>query len=108
EAYFRELAITDLEVGRTGTDALDAALPGSDFIGTRLHAGVRAIQKSRPALILAVDNRASEISNDTRLRVIARENVDEIVAEFTHSDRPNLTVPVQSIDAWLDAMRRLG
>ena len=39
-----------------------------DYIGTRLHAGVRALQNKKRTLILAVDNRAIEIYKDTSLK----------------------------------------
>ena len=32
-----------------------------DYIGTRLHAGIRAIQKKRRSIIIGVDNRALEM-----------------------------------------------
>src|SRR6218665_882732 len=48
----------------------------TDYIGSRLHGGMRAIQLGKRALILAVDNRATEISRDTGLAVVERRDVD--------------------------------
>lgn len=47
----------------------------ADYVGTRLHGGIRALNKKCRTIIIAVDNRALEISNDTGLQVIKREDV---------------------------------
>lgn len=71
-----------------------------DFIGTRLHGGVRALQHKRRALILAVDNRAAEISKDTHLHVVPREDVAGI-ENWIHNPRPlELTMPFDNIAKW--------
>src|SRR5262249_10864437 len=44
-----------------------------DFIGTRLHSGIRALQRGKRALVLAIDNRAAEIAKDTGLPVVSRD-----------------------------------
>ena len=38
-----------------------------DYVGTRLHAGIRAVQKSVRTFIVTIDNRAKEISKDIYL-----------------------------------------
>ncbi|NBI72116.1 polysaccharide pyruvyl transferase family protein [Clostridiaceae bacterium] len=43
-----------------------------DYIGTRLHAGIHAINREHRSIIIGVDNRAAEISKDTNLCVISR------------------------------------
>ena len=48
------------------------------MVGTRLHAGIRALQKGNSALILSVDNRAIEIKKDINLPVVSRFNLTEI------------------------------
>lgn len=34
-----------------------------DFVGTRLHGGIRAMQHKQRAIIIEIDNRAKEISS---------------------------------------------
>ncbi|ENP8354936.1 polysaccharide pyruvyl transferase family protein [Vibrio sp. B513a] len=46
-----------------------------DFIGTRLHGGIRALQHKRRTLIVAIDNRAIEKGKDFNLPVIHRDDV---------------------------------
>lgn len=43
---------------------------GIDYVGTRLHGGIHAMNMGCRSLILAVDNRASEIAKDTNLPVL--------------------------------------
>lgn len=71
-----------------------------DYIGTRLHAGIRAVQHSKRALILAVDNRATEIARDVDLNVLARENMSGI-SEFIFGDyQTKLNIPFGEIERW--------
>jgi hypothetical protein len=78
--------------------------PNIEYAGTRLHAGIRAIQKGRRTMIVAVDNRAIEISRTTGLPVISRENVEQLL-DFT--DRPyvtNVVVPMAAINQWKESL----
>ena len=58
-----------------------------DFIGTRLHAGIRALQKKRRTIILGIDNRAKEKARDFNLKVINREDIatleDTLISDFS-------------------------
>lgn len=71
-----------------------------DYIGTRLHAGIRAIQKGRRTLILAVDNRATEISKDIGLNVKPRGDVSFVENFISSQYETRLTIPVESIKCW--------
>ena len=71
-----------------------------DYIGTRLHAGIRAIQKKRRALILSIDNRATEMSNDICMNVVPREAADRIEFFITSEYKTAIKIPQQNIDAW--------
>lgn len=68
-----------------------------DYIGTRLHAGIRALQNNVRTLILAVDNRAIEISNDVNLNVIHREDVSEIVHFINKDYETKIKLPIENI-----------
>ena len=48
---------------------LDRALEGRDYVGARLHAGVRALSAGSRAMIIAVDNRAAEMGRTSALPV---------------------------------------
>ncbi|WP_009633332.1 polysaccharide pyruvyl transferase family protein [Synechocystis sp. PCC 7509] len=49
-----------------------------DYIGTRLHGGIRCIMNKRRSLILEIDNRAKEIAKNTGLPTINRADFDYI------------------------------
>jgi polysaccharide pyruvyl transferase WcaK-like protein len=59
-------------------DALNQCLDREtvDYVGTRLHAGIRAMQKGRRSIIIAIDNRAVEMGGDFGLPVIRREDIE--------------------------------
>jgi len=66
-AYLEKLPLTDVHTLPPTLEAFDALLAGNDsldYVGTRLHAGIRALQHKRRGLILRVDNRATEIKID--------------------------------------------
>jgi hypothetical protein len=71
-----------------------------DYIGTRLHAGIRAIQRQRRALILSVDNRAKEISRDIGLNVLERDNYSGIKRFINDTYVTNLNIPFEDISRW--------
>jgi polysaccharide pyruvyl transferase WcaK-like protein len=50
---------------------------GVDYVGTRLHAGIHALNHKIRSIILAVDNRATEMGRDVNLPVIQRSAVGE-------------------------------
>lgn len=71
-----------------------------DYIGTRLHAGIRALQNKKRTMILAVDNRAVEISKDILLNVVWRNNLKSIEAFIKSPYQTDLNVPIESIQKW--------
>lgn len=71
-----------------------------DYIGTRLHAGIRALQMSRRALIVSVDNRAAEISKDINLNVSPRGDIQSIIEFIDSSVDTTINLPIDNINAW--------
>ena len=56
-----------------------------DYVGTRLHAGIHSMKKTRRSIIIGVDNRAIEMKKDFSLNVIERENIRDL-DEFLNSN----------------------
>lgn len=71
-----------------------------DYVGTRLHAGIRAMQKKKRAIILAVDNRATEKAKDTGLCVIQRSDLDSISEKIQSEWSTELSLDFFEIDRW--------
>lgn len=79
-----------------------------DYIGTRLHAGVRALQLDKRALIISVDNRAKEMGSDFGLPVIPRVNSGDIVELLLKTDPANLQLPDKEISLWKEQFQSLN
>ncbi len=71
-----------------------------DFLGTRLHGGIRALQHKRRTLIIEVDNRAVEIARDTGLPTVKRDDVAGIKNWIESTTSIKLTLPWDNIKAW--------
>ena len=76
-----------------------------DYVGTRLHAGIRAIQKSVRAFVVTIDNRAKEISKDICLNATERLNVDPLKNFINAKTENNLVIPYKQIDDWKSQFR---
>jgi hypothetical protein len=72
----------------------------ADYVGTRLHGGIRALQLGKRALILAVDNRAIEIGADTHLPVVARQDTAAIERWIETPAPTRIALPTEAIAAW--------
>lgn len=74
-----------------------------DYLGTRLHAGIRALQKRCRAIIVQIDNRATEMARDINLRVIDRTaSLDSLRAEIQSENPIEVVLPLESIQMWKD------
>ena len=71
-----------------------------DYIGTRLHAGIRAIQKKKRTLILSIDNRAIEIAKDINLNSCERGNNKEIKEFILNNYKTDIKIKKQEIEEW--------
>lgn len=71
-----------------------------DYIGTRLHAGIRAIQYKKRTLIIAIDNRAKEIAKDINLNFCEREKLDDIINFISCEYQTSLNIPIENIKRW--------
>lgn len=71
-----------------------------DFVGARLHGGIRALQHRRRALIIPVDNRAAEISVSTDLPVASRTDAEAIEQWILNPKPTILTLPTAAIEEW--------
>lgn len=77
-----------------------------EYLGTRLHAGVRALQHGKRTLIVAVDNRALEISKDTNLNVIPRSEVEQMEDFIRNEYRTAIRLPQDTIDFWKNQFKQ--
>lgn len=100
--YINDIAGDRVTVLDASLVAYDNALKNNnvDFIGTRLHGGVRALQHGRRALIIEVDNRAAEIARDTKLPTVKRGDTDTIASWINGGQATEITMPWKEIARW--------
>lgn len=83
--------------------AYDALLEGTrdlDYVGNRLHGGIRALQKCRRAIIVEVDNRAAEMGRDFALPTVGRTEFDRLEAMIEGPLEIAVSPPAEAIAAW--------
>ena len=71
-----------------------------DFVGTRLHAGVRALQKKRRTIILGIDNRAFEKAKDFNIVVCARDQLGQLRSLINSEFVTKIDLPLNNIETW--------
>lgn len=102
--YIRELGYGDKLVLIPGTLAdYDAILAQEDldYVGTRLHAGIRALSKGHRSLVVSIDNRAECISADTALPLIRRENIPATLGDRVNEEfETRIHMPWETIEKW--------
>jgi polysaccharide pyruvyl transferase WcaK-like protein len=72
----------------------------TDYVGSRLHGGMRALQLGKRSLVLAIDNRATEIAKDTGLPVAQRTDLAAIERWITGPSPTAIRLPTDAIQAW--------
>ncbi len=79
---------------------------GVDYVGTRLHGGIFAMQHHCRTIIIIVDNRAREMNRSFHLNAIERENIAEELPDLINKERgTELTVDFDLIRTWKEQFR---
>jgi hypothetical protein len=101
-AYIQSISEGRLTIVDMSLAGYDSALESCDvdYIGTRLHGGVRALQKGRRALIIEIDNRAKEISRDTNLPTIERDDLARLATWIDDPVPTRIKMPWDVIAEW--------
>lgn len=99
--YISELNVPVIILERS-LEALDEFIQGNsfDYVGTRLHGGVRCLLSSRRSLILEIDNRAKEIAQDTGLPTSKRDDFDYISQWIQGQTVTQIKLDLNSIQQW--------
>jgi polysaccharide pyruvyl transferase WcaK-like protein len=71
-----------------------------DYIGTRLHGGVKCLLSKRRSIIVEVDNRAKEIASDTQLPTVKRDDFDYIQSWINSPTNVNIKINSEAIAKW--------
>jgi len=76
-----------------------------DYIGTRLHGGVKCLLAGRRPLVLEIDNRAKEIALDTGFPTVARDDFEGIRRWIAGPTSLNIRTNSQAIAQWRSQFR---
>lgn len=71
-----------------------------DYIGTRLHGGIRCLQHKKRAIILSVDNRAAEMGKDFNLPVLDAGDMEQLQDKINGVIEIDIRLPKKNIDIW--------
>ena len=71
-----------------------------DYIGTRLHGGVKCLLAKKRSLILEIDNRAKEIAKDTNIPTCQREDISRIEHWIDSYSNVDIKLPIDAINQW--------
>ncbi|MNH06582.1 Polysaccharide pyruvyl transferase [compost metagenome] len=104
-AYFETLpreAVGEIKMLTPHLHSLNAMLVSGkiDYVGTRLHAGIRALQRKVRSLIIGIDNRAIEKSKDFGLPVLPRDNIDRLGDLLCSPIHLDIRLPEENILMW--------
>jgi polysaccharide pyruvyl transferase WcaK-like protein len=102
--YIDDLAIRDVVTVlpprlESYNELLDSEM-SLDFVGTRLHAGVRAMQKKRRSIVVGIDNRAFEKQKDFNIPMCARDRLDDLEQMINGGFSTEISLPVKNIELW--------
>jgi polysaccharide pyruvyl transferase WcaK-like protein len=102
--YFRRFDNSAIEVVKPTLQGYTALLASEDidYVGTRLHGGIRALQMGRRTLVIGVDNRGVEIHRDTGLPMVPRADTAAIERWIEGDEITELSLPWSTIEQWRD------
>lgn len=102
EEYINSLS-DSVEIISPTLEAFDNLLNSEmdlDYVGTRLHAGIRAMQKKRRSIIIGVDNRAIEKEKDFNIKVINRNNIELLNRTINEEFETLINLDFEKINIW--------
>ncbi len=102
--YFRQFDCSGIDVVKPTLQGYTSLLADGDidYVGTRLHGGIRALQMGRRTLVLGVDNRGVEIHRDTGLPMLPRAELTAVESWIEGEEITEVHLPWQAIEQWRD------
>ncbi|MEK6890330.1 MAG: polysaccharide pyruvyl transferase family protein [Nanoarchaeota archaeon] len=88
--------------------ALDSILKKEiDYVGTRLHAGIRALQNKKRTIIISIDNRTEEMGKDFNIPFLRRSELEKLPKLIHHPLKINIKLPLKNIIKWKSQFKKL-
>lgn len=112
--YFWPQGVRDLEYFKTLKDSKKINVLGAnlnsyraalqkgniDYVGTRLHAGIYAMQYKIRSIILIVDNRARDMQESYNINTVEREKIDDLQDMLNSSFSTQVNIDEEKISKW--------
>lgn len=100
--YIKEHFGNSIELIEPNLNSYDEALSSLeiDYIGTRLHAGIRALQHQKRTIIISIDNRAVEMGQDFNLPVIGGDKINNLNEMINSNFETRINLPLENIKKW--------
>lgn len=106
--YYRDFLYDEkIEILDESLDAVTGFLRNTktDYVGSRLHGGIYSLHFNKRIIVIAVDNRAVEIGNDTNLPVIRMEEIgDKLQDKIRSTWSTKLVLNKGNAKKWLDSL----
>lgn len=77
-----------------------------EYVGTRLHAGMFAMQHKKRTIILAIDNRVRDLSASYDLHTLERNDIDQLSDLINSEFNTNVHLKQDNIDFWLSQFKK--
>lgn len=105
--YFRDLNIDGVRVIGSNVRSYDQFLANEelDYVGSRLHGGIRALQFKKRTLVIGIDHRSAEVANDTGLPFLRRTEIKALSTWINCCLPTKIMLPVENIANWKADLR---
>lgn len=89
-------------------EAFDSILRSEniEYIGTRLHGGIRALQHKKRSIIIGIDNRATEKKKDFNLNVLDRSEIGDLKNIIPNNLQTKIKIPEKEIQEWKNQFKK--
>ena len=104
--YLKKICKGDIESIQLISPTLDAYNQfldetDCDFVGTRLHAGIKAMQKMKRSIIISVDNRARDMAANYGLHVLERNQIENLGTKINQEFATDIRIDEVRIQEFL-------
>ena len=72
-----------------------------DYVGTRLHGGIYALNHKKRAIIIGIDNRAIEMNKDINLKVVRQDDINELACVIQSVWKTDIKIHERNIELFL-------
>lgn len=101
--YLISLGTTDFQVVAPNLESYDNVLERDvDYVGNRLHGGIRALQHKKRATIISIDYRAENMAKKFSLPVIERKCIQDRLTDIIENAEPIMVrgIDFEKINKW--------